>query len=164
MDIRLEHISERNRNDVLNIQRDDISEDIVDSIPAILDLTQYGADHGYVGHTYAIYADDACVGIILMGEGIPWDCDPPEIAGLPFYRIMGFVIDKAWRSFGIGGQVLEMVIDRIYAEFGLRPILLGVQESNARAAQFYVKHHFVATSAMDEDDLFYIRYPSILLQ
>lgn len=159
MDIRLEVITDCRQQDVLRIHRDDVSEDMVDSVQHILDLTQYGLDHGCLGHTYAIYAGDACVGIILMGEGIPWDCDPPEVAGVPFYRIMGFILDREWRSRGIGGQVLERVIDRIYAEFGPRPIVLGVQVDNTRAARFYERHGFTATAAMDEDDRFYIRYP-----
>lgn len=159
MELRLEIINDSNRSDVLRIDRSDISEDWVDSIPTILEITQYGLDHGCIGHTWAIYAEDACIGIILMGEGIPWPCDPPKVAGLPFYRIMGFVLDKAWRNRGLGGQVLETVIARIYAEFGPRPILIGVQVDNTRAAEFYLRHGFRPTSAMDEDDRFYIRYP-----
>ncbi len=159
MNIRLETITDCTRQDVLAIRREDVSEDAVDSIPAILALTQYGLDHGCLGHTYAIYAEEACVGIILMGEGIPWDCDPPEVAGIPFYRIMGFVLDREYRSRGIGGQVLEQVIKAIFAEYGPRPILLGVQVDNEGAARFYRRHGFIPTEAMDEDDRFYIRYP-----
>ena len=157
--IRLEIIDERNRADVLRIDRSDISEDWVDSISDILDLHQYGLDHNCIGHTYAVYADDTCIGVILMGEGIPWPCDPAEVAGIPFYRIMGFVIDRAWRCKGLGGQVLEMVISRIFDEFGPRPILIGVQQDNVRAAAFYQRHGFRPTDAWDEDDRFYIRYP-----
>lgn len=157
--IQLKQITNTNRSDVLNIDRTDISEDWVDSVQTILDLTQYGLEHGCTGHTYAIYTEEACIGIVLMGEGIPWDCDPPEVKHIPFYRIMGFILDKAWRGKGIGGQVLEMVIERIYAEFGPRPILLGVQKNNRRAAAFYLRHSFHPTDAWDEDDRFYIRYP-----
>lgn len=159
MEIQLSVLDDRSRADVLTIDRSDVGEDWVDSIPHILELTQYGLEHGCIGHTFAIYAEHACVGIILMGEGIPWACDPAELAGVPFYRIMGFMLDRKWRSRGIGGQALEMVIDRIYSEFGPRPILLGVQVDNTRAAHFYERHGFTATSAMDEDDRFYIRYP-----
>lgn len=157
--IRLEVITNNNRADVLCIDRSDISDDWVDSIPAILDLHQYGLDHGCIGHTYAIYTENTCIGIILMGEGFPWSCDPKEVAYTPFYRIMGFILDKAWRGKGIGGRVLEIVIKRIYAEFGPRPILIGVQQDNTRAATFYLQHAFVPTDAWDEDDRFYIRYP-----
>lgn len=160
MILRLEYVDDRNRDDVLRIDRSDISEDWVDSIPAILDLHQYGLDHSCIGHTYAVYADDICIGIILMGEGIPWPCDPPEIAGVPFYRIMGFVLDMAWRGRGLGSQVLETVIARIFDEFGPRPILIGVQAENLRAADFYLRHGFSPTEAWDEDDRFYIRYPA----
>ncbi len=157
--IRLECITDANRPDVLTIDRSDISEDWVDSIQTILDLTQYGLEHGCIGHTYAICEEDVCIGIILMGEGIPWACDPQEVKDIPFYRIMGFLLDKSWRSKGIGGKVLETVIDRIFAEFGPRPIILGIQEDNTRAAAFYLRHGFTPTSAWDEDDRFYIRYP-----
>ena len=159
MILRLEYVDDRNRDDVLRIDRSDISEDWVNSIPDILDLHQYGLEHGCIGHTYAVYADDICIGIILMGEGFPWPCDPPEIAGMPFYRIMGFVLDKAWRGKGLGSQVLETVIARVFDEFGPRPILIGVQEENLRAADFYLQHAFSPTDAWDEDDRFYIRYP-----
>ena len=155
--IRLEYLDEHNRADVLAIDRSDVSEDWVDSIPAILELTQYGLEHGCIGHTWAIYVDDTCVGVILMGEGFPWPCDPPEVAAIPFYRIMGFVLDKHWRNRGIGGQVLEMVITRIFAEYGPRPILIGVQADNTRAADFYLRHGFLPTDSWDEDDRFYIR-------
>jgi len=119
--IRLEFLNDSNRADVLGIDRSDISEDWVDSISDILELHQYGLEHRCDGHTWAIYADDQCVGIILMGEGFPWPCDPPEVAGIPFYRIMGFVLDKHWRNRGIGSQVLEMVIRMIFAEYGAAP-------------------------------------------
>ena len=157
--IRLEELTGSRHNDVLGIDRSDISEDWVDSIPDILALHQYGLDHGCIGHTYAIYAEDACIGIILMGEGIPWPCDPPEVVGIPFYRIMGFVIDKAWRGKGLGSQVLKAVITRIFGEFGPRPILIGVQQDNVRAADFYLHHGFRPTDSWDEDDRFYIRDP-----
>lgn len=157
--IRLEVINAHNRADVLRIDRSDIREDWVDSIGQILETTQYGLDHGCIGHTYAIYTDDVCIGIILMGEGIPWACDPVEVADVPFYRIMGFVLDRQWRDKGFGGQVLEIVIDRIFVEYGPRPIVLGVQVDNTGAARFYERHGFSTTTAMDEDDRFYIRYP-----
>lgn len=157
--IRLEVITDSNRYDVLCIDRSDISEDWVDSVQHLLDTTQYGLDHGCIGHTYAIYAENTCIGIILMGEGFPWSCDPQEVANTLFYRIMGFILDKAWRGKGVGGCVLEMVIERIYAEFGPRPILIGVQRDNTRAATFYLRHAFIPTDAWDEDDRFYIRYP-----
>lgn len=157
--LRLEAVTDVHRTDVLGIDRSDISEDWVDSVQHILDMTQYGLDHGCIGHTYVIFAENTCIGIILMGEGFHWSCDPQEVANTPFYRIMGFILDKAWRGKGIGGQVLEMVISHIFAESGPRPILLGVQEDNRRAAVFYQRHGFIPTVAWDEDDRFYIRYP-----
>lgn len=157
--IRLEAILTADHPDVLRIDRSDISEDWVDSIQDIMALHRYGLEHRLIGRTFAIYAGDACIGVILMGEGIPWACDPPELADTPFYRIMGFIIDKAWRGQGVGSRVLETVIERIYGEFGPRPICIGVQQDNRRAADFYLRHGFHPTDSWDEDDLFYLRYP-----
>ena len=96
--IRLEAIAGPDCPDVMGIDRSDVSEDWVDSIPDIMALHRYGLEHRLIGHTYAIYEGSACVGMLLIGEGIPWPCDPPELAGVPFYRLMGFVIDRSCRG------------------------------------------------------------------
>ncbi len=103
MTIHLEAVTDCTRKDLLFIHREDVSEDAVDSIPCILAQTQYGLDHGYVGHTYAIYADERCIGIILMGEGIPWDCDPRKL--LIFHSI------ASWVSFWIGHTAARALVD-----------------------------------------------------
>ena len=157
--IRLEPILTADHPDVMHIDRSDISEDWVDSITYIMDQHRYGLAHHCIGHTYAIYAANTCIGVLLMGEAIPWPCDPPEFENTPFYRIMGFVIDKAWRGQGIGSQVLETAIRQVYTEFGPRPILIGVQQDNTRAADFYLRHGFRPTDSWDEDDRFYLRHP-----
>lgn len=155
--ITLEILSRENQAQALGIDREDISLDVVDSTEEIIKLTKYGEEHGYIGHTYLIREDGRCVGIILMGEGIPWEIDPPQIAGRPFYRIMGFVIDREYRRRGIGSYVLEEVIGRVYREFGPRPIVIGCQRDNLAAMKLYQKHGFINTYVMDEDDYFLIR-------
>ncbi|MFG6357120.1 MAG: GNAT family N-acetyltransferase [Acetatifactor sp.] len=155
--ITLEILNRENQAQALGIDRADISLDLVDSTEEILEQTWYGEEHGYIGHTYLIREDDSCVGIILMGEGIPWEIDPPQIAGRPFYRILGFVIDRKYRHRGIGSIALEEVIGRIYGEFGPRPIVIGCQKDNLAAMEMYQKHGFVNTNSMDEDDYFLIR-------
>lgn len=157
--VTIELVSDRNRTALMQLQRDDVSEDVVDSVATILATTQYGADHGYAGHTYAIRYAGRIAGIILMGEGIPWSCDPPELQGIPFWRIMGFLIDRRFRGMGVGSQALEMVISAVFAEYGPRPIALAVQEDNLRAMRFYERHGFVRNSAMDEDDVYFLRWP-----
>lgn len=81
-----------------------------------------------------------------MGEAIPWDTDPEEMNGVPFYRIFGFAIDNRYRSQGIGGYVLEKVIEMVYRDFGIRPITLGVHKDNHAATRFYEKHRFRKTN------------------
>ena len=157
--IELELLTEQNIDAVRAIHREDISEEWVDNADTIMELTQYGLDHNCIGHTYAIRYGKDYIGVILLGEAIPWETDPPEMNSVPFYRLMGFVIDNRYRAKGIGGYVLEMVIENIYHEFGIRPIALGVHKDNHGAARFYLKHGFRKTEVMEGNDFYYLRYP-----
>lgn len=157
--ITLELLTHANLAKVREIQRDDISEAFVDTADTVVELTQYGLDHNCSGHTYAIKWETEYIGWILLGEAFAWDTDPEEMKGVPFYRLMGFVIDKRYRSRGIGGYVLESAIDRIYDEFGARPIALGVHKDNLGAERFYLNHGFRKTEAMEGSDYYYLRYP-----
>lgn len=157
--ISLELLSERNIDAVRAIRREDVSEEFVDNADTILETTQYGIDHHCIGHTYAIKYREAYIGVILLGEAIPWETDPEEMRDVPFYRLMGFVIDNRYRGRGIGGYVLEKVIAAIYQEFGVRPIALGVHMDNHGAAAFYINHGFRKTETMEGKDYYYLRYP-----
>lgn len=88
-----------------------------------------------------------------------WETDPEEMKKEPFYRLMGFLIDKRYRSGGVGSFVLEAVIRQCYGEFGIRPIALGVHKDNIRAGKFYMRHGFRKTDYMEGNDYYYIRYP-----
>ncbi|MBQ9749663.1 MAG: GNAT family N-acetyltransferase [Clostridia bacterium] len=157
--ITLELLTNSNIGNIREIQRDDIGEAFVDTADTIMELTQYGLDHNCKGHTYAIKQDDKYIGLILLGEAFEWDTDPEEMKGVPFYRLMGFVIDKRYRSGGIGSYVLEKVIAQIYDEFGIRPIALGVHKDNIGAERFYINHGFRKTDVMEGNDYYYLRYP-----
>lgn len=158
--ITLELLSDSNIEHVREIQRDDISEAFVDTVDTMMELTRYGLDHNCKGHTYAIKRGDEYIGLILLGEAFEWDTDPKEMKGVPFYRLMGFVIDQRYRNHGIGTYVLEKVIELIYNEFGIRPIALGVHKDNIGAERFYLNHGFRKTDAMEGEDYYYLRYPS----
>ncbi len=158
--ITLELLSDSNIEYIRKIQRDDISEAFVDTADTIMELTQYGLDHNCKGHTYAIKRADEYIGLILLGEAFEWDTDPEEMKGVPFYRLMGFVIDKRYRSRDIGAYVLEKVISLIYDEFGTRPIALGVHKDNIGAERFYTNHGFRKTDVMEGNDYYYLRYPN----
>lgn len=117
-------------------------------------------EHNCIGHTYAVKCGDAYIGVILLGQAIPWETDPEEMKKEPFYRLMGFVIDNRYRSQGIGGKVLELVIDAIYEEYGVRPIALGVHKENVSAERFYLRHGFKKTNVTEGSDYYYLRYPA----
>ena len=160
--IKLELLTEQNMDAVRAIHREDIPESWVDNVDTLWELTQYGLDHNCIGHTYAIKFTDVYIGVILLGEAIPWETDPQEMDGVPFYRLMGFIIDNRFRNKGIGSQVLELAIKTIYDEYGIRPIALGVHKDNIAAARFYEKHGFLRTDVMEGNDYYYLRYPTVI--
>lgn len=158
--ITLELLTENNIQEARNIRREDISADFVDTVDDIMELTQYGLDHQCLGHTYAVRYEGIVVGVILLGEAIPWETDPEEMQNQPFYRLMGFVIDRRYRGGGIGTYVLDETVRRIYREFGVRPIALGCHKDNVKGERFWLRHGFRKTDAMEGDDCYYLRYPS----
>ena len=80
------------------------------------------------------------IGLILLGEAIPWETDPPEMSKEPFYRLMGFVVDKKYR------------------DYGKRPIALGCHKDNIQAERFYLRHGFKKTNVMEGNDYYYLRF------
>lgn len=74
--INIEYVSEENSRFLKNILRDDISEDFVDSLDVVLEITNYGIEHNCKGHTYAIKYDEKHIGFILLWEAIEWSTDP----------------------------------------------------------------------------------------
>ena len=94
---------------------------------------------------------------MLIGEAIPWDTDPVQMKDTPFYRIMGFVVDKAFRNKGYGSQIMELAIKQVYDEFGKRSISLGVHKDNPSAGRFYERHGFKRTGLYEGNDEYYLR-------
>ncbi|HBA50056.1 MAG TPA: N-acetyltransferase [Lachnospiraceae bacterium] len=157
--INLEVLNENNMDAVRVIRREDISEDFVDDADTIIEYAMYGIRHHCIGYTYAVYCEDICIGMLLLGEAIPWETDPEEMRERPFYRLMGFVIDQRYRGQGIGGYVLEKAVESVYRDFGVRPIALGVHKDNHAAAKFYERHGFRKTEVLEGNDYYYLRYP-----
>lgn len=158
--ITLRVLDETLEDAVRAIARDDVSEAFVDTADTIIGLHHYGLEHGCLGYTFAVLAGEKCIGVLLLGEAIPWETDPPEMHGVPFYRLMGFVMDKAYRGQGIGAHALEEAIRRCYQNFGVRPIALGVHKENHGAASFYLRHGFTKTEYMEGNDYYYLRFPT----
>lgn len=158
MEIELEELTHGNFADACGIDRDDVPESYVDTAETLMEITDYGAEHHCLGHTFVAKAGGRYVGLILLGEAIPWETDPPEMEKEPFYRLMGFVIDRQYRGCGIGGKVLEKAIERVYRDFGRRPVALGCHKDNVRAERFYLRHGFRKTSYMEGNDYYYFRF------
>lgn len=158
MKLQFEELTHQNYPDACKIDRDDISEAFVDTASTIMNTTCYGVEHHCLGHTFLIRYDENPIGLILLGEAIPWETDPPEMRNEPFYRLMGFVIDKKYRGRGIGGEILEKTIQFVYDDFGKRPIALGCHKDNIQAERFYLRHGFKKTSFMEGNDYYYLRF------
>ena len=160
MNLEFEELTKDNFSDACNIDRADISEQFVENVTTIMQYTDYGVENHCIGHTFLVKADGKAIGTILLGEAIPWDTDPEEMRREPFYRLMGFVIDKKYRSCGIGGEVLEKTIEITYRDFGKRPIALGCHKDNIQAEKFYLQHGFKKTGMMEGNDYYFLRYIS----
>lgn len=157
MNITLEQLTEENYKYALKINRDDIPEEWVDTAQAIMEVNEYGLRNGLIGHTFLARFDEKYVGIIMIGEAIPWDTDPEEMKGKPFYRVMGFVVDKKYRGKGLGGRILEMAIELVFEEFGKRGLALGVHKDNIKAGPFYERHGFKRMGIYEGNDEYYLR-------
>ena len=157
MEILLEQLTHDNYKDALSINRDDIPEEWVDTASYLMEVTDYGAEHHLIGHTYLARVEGKPVGLIMIGEALAWDTDPDEMKGKPFYRIMGLVLDKDYRGKGIGGIVLENAIALVYDEFGRRSIALGVHKDNTRVRKFYECHGFRRTGIYKGNDEYYLK-------
>ena len=159
MEITFEQLTHQNFSAARALDRDDIPESFVDTAATIREITDYGYENNLIGHTYLILCNGRYAGLILLGEAIPWDTDPPEVHQQPFYRLMGFVIGKAFRGKGVGGEALEKTIAKVYEDFGVRPLVLGCHKDNPRAAAFYERHGFHRTDYMEGNDCYYLRFP-----
>ena len=159
MTIELEPLTHGNFHHACAIRREDIPEAFVDTAETLMELTDYADAHRCIGHTFLARADGACVGLLLLGEAIPWETDPEEMRREPFYRLMGFVLDRAYRGKGLGGAILEQAITQVYCDFGVRPIALGCHRENVRAARFYERHGFIRTGVFEGSDEYFLRYP-----
>lgn len=155
--ILLEQLTGENQHHAFEINRQDIPEEWVDTAQTLIETNQYGLRHHLIGHTFLARMGDRYFGLIMVGEALPWNTDPIEMKGVPFYRIMGFVVDQVCRGQGIGGIILEEAIQQVYRDYGRRPLALGVHKDNPRAGHFYEKHGFKRTGVFEGNDEYYLR-------
>lgn len=95
--------------------------------------------------------------ILLLGEALSWDTEPEEMGKELYYRLMGFAIDKEYRSQGLGSEILEEAMNKVYEDFGIRSIALGCHKENILAANFYKRHGFIETGVFAGNDEYYLR-------
>lgn len=153
----LEQLTHENFKHACEINRDDIPEEWVDTVETIMNINDYGVENNLIGHTFLARIDDKYIGLIMVGEALSWDTDPDEMKDVPFYRLMGFVVDKDYRSRGLGSEIMEKAIEQVYQEFGRRSLALGVHKDNTQAGRFYERHGFKRMGVFEGDDEYYLR-------
>ena len=79
MSLTLELLTEENWPLVQKIDRSDIPLSYVDDIEELWELTQYGKKHQLAGCTFAVKHEGQYVGVMLLGEALPWETDPEEM-------------------------------------------------------------------------------------
>ena len=136
MEIEFEELTHSNYKYACEIQRNDIPEAFLDTAAVLMEITDYGIAHHCIGHTFLARVDGKYIGLLLL---------------------MGFVVDKEYRGKGLGGEILEKAIARVYDEYGRRSIALGCHKDNVRAVGFYEKHGFVKTNVFEGNDEYYLR-------
>ncbi|MCR5122056.1 MAG: GNAT family N-acetyltransferase [Ruminococcus sp.] len=140
------------------IDRSDIPEDFVDGVPALIETLRFGYEHKLIGYSFLVNVGERPVGTILLGQGLYCEGeDPPEVEGVPFYRLVFFIIDRAYRSRGLGSRILAETIERVFRDFGERPIVLGVHRDNMKAMRFYERQGFTKTPYTEGNDCVFIR-------
>ncbi len=159
MDFTFESLTFENCSRAYEIDRTDIPEAFVDDVPTLIETLKFGFENKLKGYAFLITKDGRAIGTILLGEGIYCENDPEELKDKPFYRLVFFVLDKNFRGKGLGSRILESTIEKVYNDFGIHPIVLGVHKDNEKAARFYLKNGFIKTSCMDGDDYCFIRNP-----
>ena len=133
MSITLEQLTHKNYGQAAAINRDDIPEEWVDNAASLMEVTDYGAEHHLIGHTFLACMDGKPAGLIMIGEALAWDTDPE------------------------GGEILEKAIEAVCCEFGKRSLALGVHKDNTRVGRFYERHGFRRTGVYEGNDEYYLR-------
>ena len=160
--VRIELLNEHNEEYLRKIDRSDIPFSFVEPIEDTIELAKWGTENGLKGGCYGILVDNRYVGILLIGEGMEGEVDPPEVKGKPFYRVIGFVLDRNYRGAGIGSEALKLAIADTFEHYGKYPVLLECQRENARAAAFYERNGFKSLGYGHDDDIWMILRAALL--
>ena len=79
MEIVLKQLTHDNFAHASAIRRDDIPQEWVDTAASLMKVTDYGAQHHLIGHTFLAYIQGKPVGLIMIGEALAWSTDPDEM-------------------------------------------------------------------------------------
>ena len=67
---------------------------------------------------------------MLLGQAIPDPSDPAEVQGQRYFRLLGFVLNRADRGQGIGSEALRLALKQLSAAYGAVPVVLECHREN----------------------------------
>lgn len=146
MSIEIEEVSFENIHSLLSIDFGDTPEIYAEKPSVTIAYAYCGLLANMEGFCSAITLDGDVAGIILIGEGIPGENDPPACrrAG-KFFRLIGFVIDAARRGQGIGKAALKKALNQFDSRYPGCPLILECHEQNTAAYRLYQSSNFEDT-------------------
>ena len=134
--VQLREITKDNLEDVLSLQVSEKQKEFVSS-------TAHSLAQAYVykgkAFPFAIYADDALVGFIMMGY----------YEERKQYTLWKFLIDKSHQNKGYGRAALVQGIAYLRDEFGVNEVYTGVLPGNEVAKRLYVSVGFAQTGLVE---------------
>lgn len=146
MSIEIEAVSFDNIHDLLSIDYGDIPEDFAEKPSLTIAYAYCGQLAKKEGFCAAVTQNSSVAGIILIGEAIPGENDPPAcLAADRFFRLIGFVIDAAHRGKGLGKAALLKTLKRYDSLYPGCPLCLECHEQNTAAYRLYRSCGFADT-------------------
>ena len=94
-------------------------------------------------YPFAIYADNRMIGFVMMGY----------YAEKGVYTIWRFMIDERYQRKGYGKAALQLSIEYLVNEFGVKEVFLSFVPNNAAAEKLYSNAGFIRTGVIEDGEL-----------
>ena len=135
--INLREITKDNLDDVLSL---DVSEHQKDYVSSTVASLAQAYVHRNTAFPFAVYADNALVGFIMLGYYEARDQ----------YTLWKFLIDKKYQNKGYGKEALKQGIQYLRNTFDAKEIYTGVSIGNEQAKHVYRSLGFVETGLIED--------------
>lgn len=146
MAVEIEEVSFENVHSLLSIDFGDTPEAFAERPFMTIAYAYCGLLEQKEGFCSAITENGETAGIVLIGEAVPDENDPPICKNTEkYFRLMGFVIDTSRRGRGIGKAALQKVLQKFDRLYPGCLLLLECHEENSAAYHLYLSGGFTDT-------------------